>query len=108
MALKSMKREADDELCPMGWTPDNFPYGLQLYLDEDQCEKLGLGNALKAGTEVTISAKAIVVSSTESLTRETGEKGNDVSLSIQITDMDVRPGGMVRNAAEVLYGGSDV
>lgn len=106
MALTSMKRESDDEglaYCPDYKMP-NFPYGLNIYLDEDQCEKLGIAKALKAGTEVTITARAIVVSSTESLERDNDDKGNDVSLSLQITDMGVKAGGMVRNAAAELYG----
>lgn len=107
--LTSMACDADDE--GLAYAPSyrmpNYPYGLCIYLDEDQCEKLGIGKALKAGTEVTITAKAIVCSSTESLSQELDEKGNDVSLSLQITDMGVTAGGVVRSAADMLYGSRD-
>lgn len=104
MALVSMKREKDDDMCCGGWTPSNYPGGLCLYIDEDQCEVLGLNKALKAGTEVSLSAKAIVTSATESLERDGDDKGTDVSLSLQITDMNVKVLGVVRNAADTLYG----
>lgn len=104
MALTNMKRTSDDGMCCGGWTPSNYPGGLSLYLDEDQCEKLGISKALKAGTEIGITAKAVVTSATESLERDGDDKGNDVSLSIQITDMGVKVAGVMRDAAKELYG----
>ncbi|MFA6051555.1 MAG: capsid staple protein [Methylobacter sp.] len=106
MAMKSMKREADSDECCGGWTPSNYPGGLCLYLDEDQCEKLGLTKALKAGTQVTLTAKAVITSSTESLERDGDDKGTDVCLSLQITDLGVNAQGVMKNAAEMLYGKS--
>ena len=88
----------------MGWTPSNYPGGMSIYLNEDQCEKLGIGKALKPGTEVTITARAIVESSTESLERDNDDVGNDVSLQLQITDLGLKVQGVVRNAAQELYG----
>lgn len=105
MKLISMKREASDNTLgccsPM---QDNYPYGLCLYLDEAQCEALGIDKALKAGTQVTLSAKAVVTSATESLERDGDDKGIDVSLSLQITDLGVTVAGVMRNAAAELYG----
>lgn len=108
MSLTSMKRTDEDDglsCCPQ-YKPDNYPYGLNIYLDEGQCEKLGISKALKAGTEVMITARAIVVSSTESLERDGDDPGNDVSMSLQITDMGVKAGVVVRDAAAALYGDS--
>ena len=105
MALTSMKRKAGEGLgCCPEYRPDNYPYGLNIFLDTAQCEALGIGKALKAGTEVGVTARAIVVSSTESLERDGDDAGNDVSLTLQITDLSVKPQGMVRNAAAELYG----
>lgn len=101
--LIDMKRESGDTGFDT-YTPPNYPGGLCLYLDEDQCEALGIAKALKAGTQVTLQAKAIVTSSTESLERDGDDKGTDVSLSLQITDLGVTVQGVVRNAAEQLYG----
>ena len=103
MKLISMKREAEGTEAYSS-SSASYPYGLCLYLSEDQCEQLGISKALKPGTQLTISAKAIVVSSTESLERDGDDKGNDVSLNVQITDLGVQASGVVRNAAKDLYG----
>lgn len=84
---------------------NNYPGGLTIWLNDDQCEALGITKALKPGTEVTLSAKALVTTSSESLERNGDDKGNDVSVSLQITELAATPGGMVRDAASVLYGG---
>lgn len=103
MKLVSLKNASDQsslDCMPM----DKYGYGLRLYIDDDQAELLGITKALRAGTQVTISAKAIVVSSTESIEDDGDDAGNDVSLSLQITDMGIEAGGVLRNAAQVLYG----
>ncbi|WP_334157914.1 capsid staple protein [Oryzomicrobium sp.] len=105
--LIDMKREAGDAGLS-DYTPPNYPGGLCLYLNEEQCEALGISKALKAGTQVSLQAKAVVTSATESLERDGDDKDADVSLSLQITDLGVTVQGVLRNAAEVLYGsGSD-
>lgn len=82
----------------------NYPGGLSIWLNEEQCEALGITKALKPGTELTLSAKAIVTSSSESLERDGDDKGNDVSINLQITELGATAGGVVRDAAQVLYG----
>jgi hypothetical protein len=103
MNLVSLKRDTGEDCspCPMS----NYGGSLRVYLDDDQCEALGITKALAAGTRVTISAKAIVVSSTSSVEDDGDDAGPDISLSIQLTEMGVEVGAMVKNAAEVLYGG---
>ena len=75
-----------------------------IYLCEDDCEKLGITKGLRAGTKVTLQASAIIVSSTESVESDGDDAGNDISLSLQITDLGLQPQGVVRNAAAELYG----
>lgn len=101
--LVSVKRDTypEDAYCMT-----SYPGGLCLWLSEDDCEKLGIAKALKPGTEVTISGKAIAVSSGENLAREPGE-ANDVTVSLQITDLGVTVNGMRKDAAKVLYGSND-
>lgn len=106
MAMTSLKNTPSDDTMLAPYSPDNYPCGLSLYLNDEVCEKLGLSKALRAGSEVTISARAIVVSATESLDRD-NDGGNDVSLQLQITDMSAKAGGVVRNAAQALYGDGD-
>jgi hypothetical protein len=106
MKLTSMKREAEHgtaECVPC--CGEAYPYGLQLYLSGDACEKLGISKALPPGTQVTIQAKAIVASASESLCPD----GKDVSISLQITDLGVdKAGGMsAAAAAKTLYPDND-
>lgn len=103
--LTDMKLEQDQSCEGMVCCgSNNYPGGLSIWLNDDQCEALGLTKALKPGTEVTLSAKAIVTTSSESLERDGDDAGNDVSLSLQIIEMSVTPGGVRRDAAQVLYG----
>jgi len=104
MALISMKRESSDGMDYASYMPGKYPGGLCLYIDEEQCTALGLTTSIKPGTEVSIQAKGIVTSSTESVESDGDDKGNDVSLSVQITDMSLKVMGKVRDAAGELYG----
>jgi hypothetical protein len=102
MKLVNLKNTADADTCaPMGAAP--YGYGLRIYLDAEQCEALGITKAVKAGSAVRISAQAIVVRTSESVEADP-DGSNDVSLDMQITDMGVEIGAVVRNAAQVLYG----
>ena len=103
MKLVNLKSSAEEGCCsPMPM--ERYGYGLRIYLCDDDCEKLGITKAMRAGTEVTLQAKAIVVSATESLEADGDDKGNDISVSLQITDMGLSVGGVLRNAAATLYG----
>ena len=104
MKLISMQKEADDYGDRPYCMPAKYGYGLTLYLDEDQCEALGISKALNAGTQVTLQANAIVTSATETLERDGDDKGPDVSISLQITDLGLNAGGVLKNAATLLYG----
>lgn len=107
MKLVSMKREAREGLAPEAYSMPNYAGGLCLYLDDDQCEMLGLAKAPKPGTQVSIRAQAVVTTSSASLERDGDDAGPAVSLHLQITDMGVEAAGVLRNAAQVLYGGEN-
>ena len=105
MALVSMK--SDDSMGGEGMyevgSSCAYPSGLMLHLDDDTCEKLGIMKAMKPGMQVSIQAMAVVTRSSEALEDDGDDKGNDVSLCLQITDMQAKPAGMLRDAASVLY-----
>ncbi len=103
MKLVSMKREGEDHTAAP-YSEPNYGGGLCLYLGADQCEALGLRSQLKPGTQVSIKAQAVVTTSSASLERDGDDKGPDLSLQLQITDMGVEVGGLLRSAAQVLYG----
>ncbi len=104
MKLISMKKDQDDTGSMAYCRSEKYGYGLALYLDEDQCESLGIAKALEAGTQVTLQAIALVTSATESLERDGDDKGTDVSVSLQITELGLTTGSVLKNAAKLLYG----
>lgn len=99
--MTSMSKDESEYSDYVSYDKNKYPYGLCLHLCSDDCEKLGIDKALKAGTQITLSANAIVTSSRESL--ESGES-NDISLDLQIIEMSVTPKGVLKDAASVLYG----
>lgn len=103
MQLVSLKNASDRSTCDV-MPREQYGYGLRICLDDDQCEALGIKEAIKAGTQITIEARAIVVSATESIEDDGDDKGNDIQLSLQITDMGLTIGTVRRDAAETLYG----
>jgi hypothetical protein len=87
-------------------TADNlpkYPWGLELCLNDDVLEKLGVKTLPAVGTEVTIVAKACVSSTRESATEGDGAQQN---MSLQITDMQVDglDADLFGRAADLLYG----
>jgi hypothetical protein len=105
MKMVNLKAESGEVLNPM--PAEGYGYGLRIYLDDEACEKLGITKAVRAGAQVTLQAKAIVVSSTESLDNDNDGGTNEVCLSLQITDMGLQVGQVLRNAAQALYGGTE-
>lgn len=105
MQLTSLRNTSDSSTCEP-CSPEKYGYGLRIYLGEAECEALGIKKALAAGTQVTITAKALVVSGTEAIERDGDDAGPDVSMSLQITDMGIEAGQAVKNAAQILYGDS--
>ncbi|EEW3306417.1 hypothetical protein ABUO95_000614 [Escherichia coli] len=85
-------------------TRDDYPWGLCIELNNETLTKLK-ATPQSAGTEVMITAKAIIRSTS---TRET-EDGMQHNASLQITDMALSPvsGEQSKTAAQTLYGGDD-
>ncbi len=101
MSLTSMATDSDGtEPMPTA----KYGYGLRIYLNDDQCEALGIKEPLRAGTKVTLQAIALVVTASESVEDDGDDTGPDISLSLQITDLDLKPQGVASNAATLLYG----
>lgn len=103
MAMVSMKqeREAYPEVA------DNpYGYGLCINLSEEQVEALGLKDyAPAAGSTVGLRAIALVTQKVEEADPDGDGDGIDVRLSLQITDLEVTPGGQGSSGAStVLYG----
>lgn len=100
--LVNMKREdGEGDLCCVD--QNRYGYGLQINLDDDQCEALGISKAMAVGGRVSISGIGIVVRSGECLEAD----GKGVNVSIQLTDIGLTMQGKESNAAKMIYGGDD-
>lgn len=94
MDLKDMKnppREptAEEKRYPtMAGEQEEYPYGLQLHLDEPQLAQLGIQGTPKPGDAMTLGAKAHVVSSGETH----DENGSRRSVHLQVTHLGADKG----------------
>ena len=84
--MVSMKVERD---APHEIKDNEYGYGLQINLNDDQTEALGIKEPIKAGEVVTIKALAFVKRAEQSVEGDGDDAGPDVSLTLQITDMEL-------------------
>jgi hypothetical protein len=96
--MKMSKEEAKEQSSPSIADAPRYPYGLEICLDDEAIEKLGIGDGLNVGDEVMITAKAQVTRKSGYQTM-IGEAEN--SIGLQITDMDVS--GESTKATKTLY-----
>jgi hypothetical protein len=105
MAMTSMKMSAEEakEEMTCDSTPREYPYGLEIRLDDEGLAKLGMSTPPAVGAEMVITAKVIVTSASQYQ-----NQGSDPEMSScwQITDMEVAASSST-NAAKSLYGGSN-
>jgi|GEM_PF-3891735 len=80
---RKKKKGGDSKVMEMDESP--YPYGMEVSLDKESMDKLGIGT-MSVGSEVQFIAKAKVVSVSEH-EHEGSEKSENMSL--QITDMDI-------------------
>lgn len=104
MSMTNLKN--DDDGCISDWRPSNFGYGTEITLNGEQCEKLGITAAMKVGQPVTIRAAGLVTRSGEELEASNDSGGKDVTVSIQITDLEIKSSGTAnaKRAQDILYG----
>jgi hypothetical protein len=95
MALKDMKRTKADEKarkarfsngCIGSSDVDEYPWSLRLTLNDEELKKLGISSLPKAGTKMSLTAE-VSVTSVRSSERISG--GDDRSIELQITKMDL-------------------
>lgn len=103
MAMISMKQSAEEakEECAVSCEPREYPYGLEIRLDEESLSKLGLTAPPAVGSEMVITAKVVVTSASQYQTQ--GQEAESSSCW-QITDMEVSGSQTRSTAAQSLYG----
>lgn len=102
MALINMKQKAEREEMPGEVETDEpkYPYGLCINLDKEQLEKLGITALPQVGATMMIMAKAYVKSTSAYET----QGGKDMSIGLQITDMEIGASKTQSDNASMLYG----
>jgi len=109
MALTDMTLDPADAKEEAGITPDapKYPYGLQICLNDEVLEKLGITQLPKVGSVMRIVAD-VKVTGTRSYEiqteKEVGEpdETSEQSVDLQITALEIND---QSNAASLLYGG---
>lgn len=102
--MENTASEAAEQVgAPAAYDAPKYPWGLEINLNDDSLDKLGVKTLPAVGTEVTIVAKATVSSTSE---RSTESDGACASMSLQITDMQVDglDADLLGRAAQLLYG----
>lgn len=87
----------DDEDLP------RYPYGLQLYLDDDTLKKLGITDLPKVGSSM-LAQITVTVTGTSQRATQSGKEGEETRtcVDMQITDMELAP--PAKDMATSLYG----
>ena len=110
MKMCDMSIEQDEEMIekeimppgPEGKGP-RYPWGLQINLDEDALEKLGINKLPSVGDYFIIQAKACVTSTHESKS----ENGSNQSLALQIEEMGLAKNKGKKDLTKLMYANSD-
>lgn len=89
LKLEPKERSYESIMCE----PPDYPYGLELCLDDETLEKLGVGELPEVGEVVTIMGYARVVSVAESALGDDEDDGTNKCMRLQITDLSVSEGG---------------
>lgn len=85
MKLKPREKEATDRIYPsMSSTEPEYPWGLQITLEEEQLKALGITALPKVGATVTITARAEICRTAEYDSQGDGEQR---SIGLQITEI---------------------
>jgi hypothetical protein len=103
--MVNMNIKSDDGCC----TPSaDWNASPTIRLTDDQCEALGITSPPAPGTVYMLKVRAVATSVTaeaeEADEAKTEGSAPDISLTLQLTDMEITTGGG-KDAASMLYGG---
>jgi hypothetical protein len=100
--MKNTKAEAKAEISPT-YTAPEYPWGLQVNLNTQSLDKLGLEKLPAVGKTFVLTALVTVTSVSE---RENKKEANR-SMELQITDLSLDAPSSKGDAAKALYSGSE-
>jgi len=98
-------------LISMKTSPEKYPetissqygYGLEIRLNEDQCEALGITTPPTPGSKVMIKAATIVTEVRQTVEVDGDDAGPDTYLCLQITDLELGGAESNTSSASMLY-----
>lgn len=100
--MKMSPEEAQEQYgsSPVSEAPQ-YPYGLQIQLDEEALAKLGLPVLPQVGEKMIITARVEVTSVSQ---YENQMSGKEKNVSLQITDMELGADKEDQSAENAIYG----
>jgi hypothetical protein len=99
--MVSMKCETDDST--QEYKPNPYGYGLEIRLNEDQCEALGITTPPTPGTKVIIKAATLVTEVRQTMEADVDDTGPDIYMCLQITDLELGGADSSTKASSMLY-----
>lgn len=101
MKMVNMKKTSEQKKrdVPSVIAESEYPYGLKINIDNDQCELLGFDELPEVGEVFEVSCKVYVCNTSEN----ENEYENYKSMSLQITDMGISKKGNSTDTAKALY-----
>lgn len=94
VSMKRSKKKREDiekEISVAAEVEEEYPWGLRLNLNTEELQKLGITADMDISEEVVVVAKAKVIELRKSTSQGTlmSEKKTDMSMELQITDMQI-------------------
>ena len=102
MALTSMKTSEEND-APEAVRSNPYGYGLEIRLNEDQCEALGITTPPTPGSKVMIKAATIVVEVRQTVEVDGDDTGPNTYMCLQITDLELGASEGNSASASLLY-----
>jgi hypothetical protein len=87
VSMKRDKKELKEAQAPMP-PADEYPYGLELRLGDDELEKLGMKESLPEGGVVM---KVMALAKVTEVRVKDDENGKSCRLTLQVTDLHLTP-----------------
>lgn len=102
ISMKMSKKERKDVAQPVDMLEEEYPWGLEVSLDDESLKKLGMTALPEMGTEMTLVAKVKVRSRSENENDRDSEPHRN--LGLQITDMELKTEAESKTDKETFYG----
>jgi hypothetical protein len=99
-----LDKQSEPETLIAGSDSSEYPYGLQLSLDNEQLSKLGMTDLPAIDTEFTLVAKVCVVGTSQYDAKDSENPHRSVQLQIEAMELSPSQEEGEKSAADRLYG----